>query len=83
MNFPSASRGVSMYDKFDSNAASYGELNPADFAIYTTSPHYNLCNLRNLWIKFLNWQIIKYGFMKLNRPSSFLPIGYLAMLLNF
>ena len=33
MNFPAASRGVSMYDKFNPNAASCGGLTPADFAI--------------------------------------------------
>jgi hypothetical protein len=32
MNFPAASRRVSMNDTFYPNAASYGELNPADFA---------------------------------------------------
>jgi hypothetical protein len=33
MNLPAASHGVSMNDKFYPNAASCGELNPADFAI--------------------------------------------------
>jgi hypothetical protein len=50
MNLPAASHGVSVKDKFNPNAASCGELNPADFAI-STFIHYNLCNLRNLWIK--------------------------------
>jgi hypothetical protein len=36
MNFPAASHGVSMKDKFNPNAASCGELNPADFAISTS-----------------------------------------------
>ncbi len=35
MNFPAASHGVSMHDTFYPNAASCGELNPADFAIST------------------------------------------------
>jgi len=33
MNLPAANHGVSMFDKFYPNAASCGELNPADFAI--------------------------------------------------
>jgi hypothetical protein len=37
MKFPAASHGVSMKNKFNLNAASCGELNPADFAIST--PH--------------------------------------------
>jgi len=36
MNFPAASHGVSVKDKFNPNAASCGELNPADFAISTS-----------------------------------------------
>ncbi len=36
MNFPAASRGVSVKDNFNPNAASCGELNPADFAISTS-----------------------------------------------
>jgi len=36
MNFPAASHGVSMKDKFNPNAASCGELNPADFAFSTS-----------------------------------------------
>jgi hypothetical protein len=36
MNFPAASHGVSMKDKFNPNASSCGELNPADFAISTS-----------------------------------------------
>ena len=32
MNFPAASHGVSIKKKFNPNAASYGELNPADVA---------------------------------------------------
>jgi hypothetical protein len=35
MNFPVASHGVSISDKIYLNAASCGELNPADFAIST------------------------------------------------
>jgi hypothetical protein len=33
MNFPSASHGVSVKDKFNPNASSCVELNPADLAI--------------------------------------------------
>jgi hypothetical protein len=33
MIFPAASHGVSVKGKFNSNAASCGELSPADFAI--------------------------------------------------
>jgi hypothetical protein len=36
MNLPTASHGVSVKDKFNPNAASCGELNPADFAISTS-----------------------------------------------
>jgi hypothetical protein len=36
MNFPAASRGVSMNDNFYPDEASCGELYPADFAISTT-----------------------------------------------
>ena len=52
MNFPAASHGVSIDDKIFSNAASYGELNPADFADSLPLILCNLCNLRNLRIKF-------------------------------
>jgi hypothetical protein len=37
MNFPAASHGVSMKDKFNLIAASCGELNLADFA--SSTPH--------------------------------------------
>jgi len=36
MDFPAASHGLSMKDKFNPTAASCGELNPTDFEISTS-----------------------------------------------
>jgi hypothetical protein len=40
-NFLAANPWISMQDNFNPKEASYGELDPADFAI-STSLHYNL-----------------------------------------